>query len=247
MTKGSIIVIAGTDGVGKETQKKILIERLESEGYDLAVFDFPQYGKPSERGVELYLINEEFGPADQIDPYYAGHHFSFDRSYAAPLIQEAVDQGSIVICNRYHTANFGHQGGKLIRHYDNLEKLIKDGERIPELDAYIDWIEDLEFNKYGLPKPDEIVFLHAPVDICQKLKSKQGIRDHMGNLKLDGHERNITHLNFAYFSYLYTAQRKNWSSLDCQDYENPGNLLPIEDIHDRVYEQIQPLLPVMPS
>ena len=45
--KGLFLVIEGTDGSGKGTQFKLLKDKLESEGYDVETFDFPQYDKES--------------------------------------------------------------------------------------------------------------------------------------------------------------------------------------------------------
>ncbi len=43
--KGKFIVIDGIDGSGKATQTKLLLDRLEKEGYKTAAIDFPQYYK----------------------------------------------------------------------------------------------------------------------------------------------------------------------------------------------------------
>lgn len=43
--KGKFIVIDGIDGSWKATQTKLLLDRLEKEGYKIAMIDFPQYYK----------------------------------------------------------------------------------------------------------------------------------------------------------------------------------------------------------
>ena len=45
--RGVFIVIEGSDGSGKATQVHLLKERLEAAGYDVELFDFPQYNQPS--------------------------------------------------------------------------------------------------------------------------------------------------------------------------------------------------------
>ena len=47
ISKGVFLVIEGTDGSGKRTQFKLLIERLKNDGYDVETFDFPQYESDS--------------------------------------------------------------------------------------------------------------------------------------------------------------------------------------------------------
>ena len=43
MTKGRLIIIEAGDGSGKETQTKLLFERLEKEGKKVAKVTFPDY------------------------------------------------------------------------------------------------------------------------------------------------------------------------------------------------------------
>jgi len=43
--RGKLIVIDGTDGVGKATQTKLLVVRLKREKVPVATLDFPQYKK----------------------------------------------------------------------------------------------------------------------------------------------------------------------------------------------------------
>jgi dTMP kinase len=45
MQKGKLIVFDGNDGSGKQTQVRVLIERLEKEGLQVRTMDFPQIRK----------------------------------------------------------------------------------------------------------------------------------------------------------------------------------------------------------
>ncbi|MBU4493296.1 MAG: thymidylate kinase, partial [Nanoarchaeota archaeon] len=107
--KGKFIVIAGTDGSGKATQIKILVKRLKDKGYEVEIADFPQYGKKSAALVEEYL-NGKFGLAEEVGPYRASIFYACDRYAASFKIKEWLDEGKIVVSNRYVSANVGHQG-----------------------------------------------------------------------------------------------------------------------------------------
>jgi len=47
------IALEGPDGAGKETQTNLLVQRLESEGYRVALVSFPRY-KDTWAGKLLY-------------------------------------------------------------------------------------------------------------------------------------------------------------------------------------------------
>ena len=127
---GKFIVIDGTDGSGKATQTELLAEKLRYAGFDVALADFPQYGKKSAGPVEEYL-NGKYGPAHEVGPYRGSIFYALDRYDASFEIKEWLKQGKIVISNRYVTANMGHQGGK-----------IKDLE---EKRRFYEWLYELEY------------------------------------------------------------------------------------------------------
>ncbi len=152
------IVIDGTDGAGKGTQTDILIERLTSMGKKAKRFDFPRYGKPSAALVEQYLRGE-FGK--DITPKQASILFAIDRFAAKDELKKALDEG-IVISNRYVSSNMGHQAGKI---QDEKER-----------EAFLNWLDELEYDILGLPRPDISIFLDVPPELGQKLVDKKGER-----------------------------------------------------------------------
>jgi len=109
---GKLIVIDGGDGSGKGTQFNLLLERLQKMDLDVQVKDFPQYGKKSAGAVEEYL-NGVYGSPEDVGPYRASIFFAVDRYDASFEMREWLNSGAIVLCNRYVTANLGHQGGKI--------------------------------------------------------------------------------------------------------------------------------------
>ena len=46
---------------------------------------------------------------------------------------------------------------------------LKDDEK----DKYIEWLYDLEFNIYQIPKPDHIIFLDVEPEVSQELLKKK--------------------------------------------------------------------------
>ncbi len=145
---GKLIVIDGTDGSGKTTQLKLLKEKLENEGYSVKETDFPQYNTKSAGLVEEYLSGK-YGQADEVTPYQSSIFYAVDRFDASFKIKQWLKDGYIVLSNRYVSSSLGHQGGKI----DNpLER--KD---------FFNWLYDLEYQIFNLPKPDLSLILYAPL------------------------------------------------------------------------------------
>ncbi|MEK7097993.1 MAG: thymidylate kinase, partial [Patescibacteria group bacterium] len=133
--KGKFIVIDGTDGSGKTTQLGLLAERLKNLGHLVEIADFPQYNTKSAGLVEEYLSGK-YGSADEVGPYRASIFYACDRYDASFKIRKWLEEGKIVISNRYVTANMGHQGGKI------------DGEK--ERKEYFDWLYNLEYETFSI-------------------------------------------------------------------------------------------------
>ena len=175
---GKFIVIDGIDGSGKSTQTQMLADTLKKEAFEVELTDFPQYGQKSAGAVEEYL-NGKYG---QLNSYVASIFYAVDRFDASFKIRRWLDQGKIVISNRYVTANAGHQGGKI---EDRAERV-----------KYFKWLENLEYNIFGIPKPDLNIILHVPAKTAQKLihKRLQEQRMFAAGKNKDLHESNLKHL-----------------------------------------------------
>ena len=76
---GKLIVIDGTDGSGKETQMKILQDKLMEKNIDFRRVDFPNYNSPSSSLVKMYLSGEFGENAKDISPYIASTFYAVDR------------------------------------------------------------------------------------------------------------------------------------------------------------------------
>lgn len=71
--KGKLIVIEGTDCSGKETQTKLLMERLKKDGEKVATLSFPMYDTPSGRIIGACLL----GKPQMCDKYLKENHSFF--------------------------------------------------------------------------------------------------------------------------------------------------------------------------
>lgn len=225
--KGIFIVIEGTDGSGKATQFKRLAERLSSDGHEVALVDFPQYPSDSSHFVKRYL-NGDYGSAEQVGPYTGSLFYALDRYDAAASIRQALDEGKVVLANRFTGSNMAHQGAK----FDNAE----------ERRGYFIWLDNLEFEMLGIPRPDMNLVLRVPAEISQQLVDKKGAREYTDKQR-DLHEADIEHLKRAVevFDDMCSLFPKDFQRIDCT---RDGKLMEIGSIAKLVYGKLSPMLPI---
>jgi len=224
MTNGKFIVIDGTDGSGKATQTELLVKRLRREKYKVKVFDFPQYGKKSAGLVEEYL-NGKYGKAQEIGPYRASIFYACDRYDASFKIKKFLESGYIVVSNRYVTANMGHQGGK-----------IADAKKRKK---YFDWLYELEYGIFAIPKPDLNIILHVDAAMAQKLVDGKSQRKYTRK-KRDLHEKDIKHLRDAEQVYLEIAKTmRNFKLISCS---NKNGIMDREIISELVWKNVKRII-----
>ncbi len=85
---GKFIVIDGSDGSGKATQMQLLIEEMQTAGYQVETADFPQYGQKSAVFVEEYLK----GNYGQVNPQAASIFYAVDRFQASFQMKDWLAQ-----------------------------------------------------------------------------------------------------------------------------------------------------------
>ena len=93
---GVLIAFEGLDQSGKETQARMLAERLSASGRPVATVSFPDYETPI--GAELYRAlhgEREYGP-DVIQMLMIANRYEWK-----PAILKAQDEGRIVVADRY--------------------------------------------------------------------------------------------------------------------------------------------------
>jgi thymidylate kinase/thymidylate synthase ThyX len=222
------ITIEGTDGSGKTTQFKLLHQRLLEAGYDVEVFDFPQYDKPSSYFLKEYL-NGNYGSADDVNAYAASLFFALDRFEAAPAIKTALNEGKVILSNRFTGSNMAHQGTKF-KHPE-------------ERRGYFIWVDNLEFQTLGIPRPDLSIVLRVPAEIGQNHVDHQG-KGNYTDSKRDIHEADISHLQRSVEVYDDMCQLfpRDFVRIDCT---RGDSMLSVDNINDLLWEKVTPVLPLI--
>ena len=227
---GLFIALEGTDGSGKGTQFKLLAEKLRSDNYEVVAFDFPQYDQPSSYFIREYL-NGHYGTAEEVGPYTSSLFFALDRYEAADQIKQALEAGKIVLTNRFTGSSMAHQGTKFLH--------------AEERRGYFIWLDNLEFQMLGIPRPDRSFVLRVPATIAQQLVDQKDARSYTDKAR-DLHEADLDHLkkSVEVDDDLCQLFPKDFLRIDCV---RGDKLLDIETIHKHLYKTIQPLLPPKPK
>ena len=100
MAKGKIIVLEGTDKAGKTTQSRMLQEALKAHGKICVVIDFPDYTTPIGMEIRAFLDSKR-DYSSQVKHLL----FSANRWEKKKEIESMVENGTIVIMNRYYQSN----------------------------------------------------------------------------------------------------------------------------------------------
>ncbi len=217
-----LIIIEGLDGSGKSTQTALVEKYFEDSEIDYKKIKLPDYDSKSSTLVKMYLGGEFGTNADDVNAYAAGAFYAVDR-FASYKLNWGKDyeNGTLILADRYATSNSIYQ----------MEKLDKS-----MWDEYLDWSEDFEYNKIGIPKPDLVIYLDMPVEISQKLMTSRYDGDEN---KKDVHEANVDFLNSCRTSAIYAAKKQGWVVIPCSDGENPYS---VDKIHNDIIDVIKEVL-----
>ena len=221
MKKGTLIVIEGTDGSGKETQARLLCQALEKKGLSVNFLSFPCYGTPACAPVEMYLGGKFGKKPEDVSPYAASVMYAIDR-YASFKTKWAAtyEKGEIFVADRYTTSNAVHQAAKLP----------------PEERAIYLKLYDIEYNKIGIPSPDLVVYLDLTPEASGKmLKERSG----KPGVQHDIHETNGEFLRKSRENALGIARDSGWEVVTAGDKNGPYTK---ETIHAKVLKLAIPLL-----
>ena len=226
MPKGQFIAIDGTDGSGKATQVKRLVERIRATGRPVDVLDFPRYGHDAAHFVEKYLRGE-YGEAKNVGARRASIFYALDRYDDSMRIHSLLEQGVTLVTNRYVSANKGHQTSHL--------------ETQEERRAFLAWLNELEYGTFGIPKPDMTILLHVPADIGLKLaeeRDRQGVKAG-GSTDILQQAEHLRRAEQAYLELPELDDAEQWHVIECVE---QGELQPIDAIHEKVWSLVEPIL-----
>lgn len=215
---GKLIAIEGIDGSGKRTQVKLLTRALAAHGYSVFSTGFPQYDSWFGKMVGQFL-NGDFGSLEAVDPHFTAMLYAGDRFEAKPRLEAALQEGKIVLADRYIGSNLAHQTARA---------------PASARSAFIAWIEHLEYDIYNLPREALVLYLRVPPLAAQELVSRKSARTYT-KAKKDIQEASLRHLEAASAIYDQLSRRPNWAAIQCFD-EKRGALRSPKSIAAEILE-----------
>jgi dTMP kinase len=145
MKKGLFIVIEGIDGSGKGTQSKKLYKWLKRERHE----SYLTY-EPTD-GIIGRVIREGLKKGS-LDPVTEALLFAADRREHQSEISSEIENGKIVVCDRYLSSSAAYQGAHGID---------------------IEWIDKI--NNFAL-KPDLLIILDVKPELALKRINSRGAK-----------------------------------------------------------------------
>jgi len=214
------IVIDWIDGSWKWTQVKLLEKNLIKLGKKVKVLDYPRYWEKSAFAVEKYL-NWDYWK--EVTAKQASIFYALDRFDDSFNIKNDIENYDYIISNRYVSANMIHQAWKID---DEIEK-----------NKFLDWLEELEYWIFNIPKPDKTIFLNVSPEMSQKLVLMKDDREYLKwGKKMDLHEEDKNHLINAHKSAMEVVSKySDWVKIDC---EKDLKMRSIEDINEDILKEI---------
>lgn len=221
-----LLVIEGIDGAGKSTQIKLLREFFANKGKVCEYLHFPRTDSPFFGELIARFLRGEFGSNDQVDPYLVAMLYAGDRRDAAALLLQWLGEGKIVILDRYTYSNIAYQCAKLQEASDRLKLR--------------EWIFELEFSHFGIPKPDINIFLDVPFTFTEKklMNIRSGADRSYLNGNRDIHEESMTFQQRVREIYLETsATDSTLAVIDCSSVS--GAMLAPEEVFRKIVELLE--------
>ena len=163
---------------------------------------------------------------NEVDPYLTSLLYAGDRWEAKSQMRKWLEEGNIVISNRYVCSNMAHQGAKI--------------SDIVERKKFYKWIQVLEHEVYAVPKADFTIYLHVPVEISREL-IKARLRESEGlKSKMDLHEEDTEYLKRVRDAYVeLAASDGNWCTIECVE----SNQIKLkEGISEEIWHAISKIL-----
>ena len=143
-----LINLEGIDGCGKSTQSKFLMDKFESSNEEIILLKEPTNGKYGQKLWEMLSGKIEANTEEILELFVLDR-----REHVTQKIRPALDEGKIVLMDRYYYSTMAYQGAAGI----DVNRIRKDNE--------------------FAPKPDIVLIFDLPADLAMKRVRGHSVAD----------------------------------------------------------------------
>jgi len=181
--KGLFIVIEGIDGSGKSTQASLLHQHLVSSGRDALLMAEPSTGAYGKKIREI-LGGDRVPPAEE-----QLELFLLDRADDAEKnIIPALQEGKIMVLDRYYFSNAAYQGAMGLDPQFILEENRKRNFPLPHRVYFIDIPVETALDRIGRRNSDNSRDIFEKEEFLQKVRSIYLSMEPEGLIIIDGND-----------------------------------------------------------
>jgi dTMP kinase len=212
------VVIEGLDGSGKSTQLDLLREYLAAQNISFRHIHFPRLAEGVFGQLVAEFLRGDFGNNDEVHPKLVALLFAGDRKDFAATMREWLDEGFLIIADRYVYSNIAFQCAKCKSQAE--KKMLRD------------WILSLEYEYFKIPKPDYSLFLDVPIKVTSQALTGDELRTTRKYLEggSDIHETDTDFQERVRHEYLVLVHEMN--DFDhLRGVDQQGSRLSAEDTH----------------
>ena len=164
-TPAPLVAVEGLDGAGKNTLTTGLTAELAGRGLAVGRLAFPRYGTTHADLAADALHGRLGGVADS--ERAMALLFALDRHDALAEIEAMRRRCAVVLLDRYVASNAAYTAARLGLAAGAGAGGEAGAARAAE-DAAVDWVDELEFGRLGLPRPSLQVLLATPVALAAR-------------------------------------------------------------------------------
>jgi dTMP kinase len=142
-TMKRFVTFEGIDGSGKSTISKLVTKKLQNDGY-ATIWTY----EPTDSTIGKYV---QECIKTQSDPFITSFTFIADRILHCKKIQQWMDDGKIVLCDRYAESTYAYQAAQLKS----------------ELTDPIHWLQELSKDRILLPDRTYLFVINPEVSLAR--------------------------------------------------------------------------------
>ena len=184
--RGKFITFEGGEGVGKSTQSKLLVEKLNKNGIE-AVWTREPGGCEDAEEIRKLLISGSAGRWDGITELLL--MYAARRVHTEKKIKPLLKNNTVVISDRYFDSSFAYQGF---------------GHNLP-----IETIESIRKIVLEDFRPDLTIFLDMDTEDALKRTDKRGDKNRFEDMDIEFHRRVKDG-----FNYILSKEKERFIRID---------------------------------